>query len=198
MKAEDFWLLTFDLALQHVKVRTPGKTPVTVQVHGEVLHEWSWGIKVTEFAKRACSYVLDCLRYCPFSLVSFKSYDRETSRQWRFEFNNSLKFIFNTVANNLNKLCGRLYAADADVSEDFITPTFIFINQTGGFTPVCWSLLPSVYVKDTGKRLLSENRYTKDTRNVSNTARTYMIYPRRNSIHIIIRQSTCKIILEEC
>ena len=141
MKAEDFRLLTFDLALQHVKVRTPGKTPVTVQIHGEVLHEWRWGLKVTEFAKCACSYVLDCLRYCPFSLVSFKSYDRETRRQWRFEFNNSLKFIFTTVANNLNNLFGRIYFADADVSKAFITSISILINQTQRYVdlyrPLC-------------------------------------------------------------
>ena len=128
MKAEDFWLLTFDLALQHVKVTTPGKTPVTVQVHGEVLHEWSWGIKVTEFVKHACSYVLDCLRYCPFSLASFKLYDRETRRQWQSEFSNSLKFMFTTIATNLNNLFGRIYTADADVPKHFITSTSILIN----------------------------------------------------------------------
>lgn len=185
MKAEDFWLLTFDLALQHVKVKTPGKTPVTVQVHGEVLHEWRWGLKVTEFAKCACSYVLDCLRYCPFSLVSFKSYDR----QWWFEFSNSLKSIFTTVANNRNNLFGRIHAADADVSKAFITSISILINQIEGSTPVCGSLLPPLYAKDTGKRFLSEDRYSKDTRKVSNIASTYMIYPRRNSIHIITRQT---------
>jgi hypothetical protein len=113
----------------------------------------------------------------------------QTRRQWWFEFSNSLKSIFTTVANNRTDLFGRIHAADADVSKAFIMSTSILINQTEGSTPVCGSLLPPLYVKDTGKRLLSEDRYRKDKRKVSNIASTYVIYPRRNSIHIITRQT---------